>query len=101
MDLSKLEKEIKELGLEESNINVGTAERYDGYYNLIRIGTRRWEFFYGTDRTKTFRREFKTQTEACEYFLQIIKRTGAGGKRTERPSGTSARCGIRCPYSIW
>lgn len=74
MDLSKLEKEIKELGLEESNINVGTAERYDGYYNLIRIGTRRWEFFYGTDRAKTFRREFKTQTEACEYFLQIIKK---------------------------
>ena len=75
MDLRQLKDEIEYLGIDPDNINLNMDEYgcFDACFNLIHKRNGNWEIFYGEKGKKINPKVFRTEGEACDAFVTLIR----------------------------
>ena len=72
MNKKELKAELKRLGVSEDSFDLNgghLSERYTLRHNL----SGGWHVYYSERGLETGRRDFSTESEACQYLLHLIK----------------------------
>ncbi|MBR4404006.1 MAG: hypothetical protein IKT10_02730 [Clostridiales bacterium] len=85
MDIYQLRNELETWNIDPRCINIGDIASYDACFNLIHKRNGNWEIFYGEQGRKTDHKVFRTEREACDAFIELLRANMNTGKLADKP----------------
>lgn len=73
MQTTELPKKLQEFGIDESSYSIGYTSDSEKYV-IDSTANAKWVTYYSERGLQTGEKIFNSEAEACDYFIQILKR---------------------------